>query len=117
MRSTRSIAQAKRWSEAIRPTLSRVSFSTRLPRSATFRAMLRAKNYSRRSSPVSVLGNSNRAANAVSMVDVLSRNWWTFMIRGIAAVIFGILALAMPGIALVVLVLLFGAYALVDGVF
>ena len=51
------------------------------------------------------------------MVDVLSRNWWTFLIRGIAAVIFGILALAMPGIALVVLVLLFGAYALVDGVF
>lgn len=39
------------------------------------------------------------------------------MIRGIAAVIFGILALAMPGIALVVLVLLFGAYAFVDGVF
>ena len=51
------------------------------------------------------------------MVDVLSRNWWTFLIRGIAAVIFGILALAMPGIALVVLVLLFGAYALVDGIF
>ena len=51
------------------------------------------------------------------MVDVLSRNWWTFLIRGIAAVIFGLLALAMPGIALVVLVLLFGAYAFVDGVF
>ena len=37
--------------------------------------------------------------------------------RGIAAVIFGIVALAMPGIALMVLVFLFGAYALVDGVF
>lgn len=37
--------------------------------------------------------------------------------RGIAAVIFGIVALAMPGIALLVLVFLFGAYALVDGVF
>ncbi len=51
------------------------------------------------------------------MLDVLSRNWWTFAVRGVAAVIFGILALAMPGIALVVLVFLFGAYALVDGVF
>jgi uncharacterized membrane protein HdeD (DUF308 family) len=51
------------------------------------------------------------------MLDVLSRNWWTFAIRGLAAVIFGVLALAMPGIALVVLVFLFGAYALVDGVF
>lgn len=51
------------------------------------------------------------------MLDVLSRNWWTFAVRGIAAVIFGIVALAMPGIALLVLVFLFGAYALVDGVF
>ena len=51
------------------------------------------------------------------MLDVLSRNWWTFLIRGIAAVLFGIIALAMPGIALYVLVILFGAYALVDGVF
>jgi len=51
------------------------------------------------------------------MLDVLSRNWWTFAVRGIAAVLFGIVALAMPGIALVVLVFLFGAYALVDGVF
>jgi uncharacterized membrane protein HdeD (DUF308 family) len=51
------------------------------------------------------------------MLDVLSRNWWTFAIRGIASVIFGILALAVPGIALFVLVFLFGAYALVDGVF
>jgi uncharacterized membrane protein HdeD (DUF308 family) len=51
------------------------------------------------------------------MLDVLSRNWWAFAIRGVAAVLFGILALAIPGIALVVLVLLFGAYAFVDGVF
>ena len=51
------------------------------------------------------------------MLDVLSRNWWTFAVRGVAAVIFGVLALAMPGIALVVLVFLFGAYAFVDGVF
>jgi len=44
------------------------------------------------------------------MLDVLERNWWTFAVRGIAAVIFGVLALAMPGIAL-------GAYCLADGVF
>lgn len=51
------------------------------------------------------------------MLDVLSRNWWAFAIRGVAAVLFGILALAIPGIALYVLVILFGAYALVDGIF
>jgi uncharacterized membrane protein HdeD (DUF308 family) len=51
------------------------------------------------------------------MLDVLSRNWWALAIRGVAAVLFGIIALAIPGIALYVLVILFGAYALVDGVF
>lgn len=48
---------------------------------------------------------------------VLARNWWALAIRGIAAIIFGILAFIWPGSALVVLVLLFGAYALVDGIF
>ena len=36
--------------------------------------------------------------------------------RGAAAVIFGLLALVLPGVTLTVLVLVFGAYALVDGV-
>jgi uncharacterized membrane protein HdeD (DUF308 family) len=40
-----------------------------------------------------------------------------FAIRGVVAVIFGVLALIWPGQALLALVLLFGAYALVDGIF
>ena len=51
------------------------------------------------------------------MVHVLARNWWALLIRGIAAVIFGILAFLWPGITLVVIGILFGAYAFVDGVF
>lgn len=47
----------------------------------------------------------------------LARNWWAILIRGIAAVIFGIIALLLPAQALIVLALLFGAYLLVDGVF
>jgi uncharacterized membrane protein HdeD (DUF308 family) len=51
------------------------------------------------------------------MVNVLARNWWALLIRGIAAVIFGILAFTMPGATLLVIGILFGAYAFVDGVF
>jgi uncharacterized membrane protein HdeD (DUF308 family) len=47
----------------------------------------------------------------------LARNWWAILIRGIAAVIFGVIAFLLPAQALSVLVLLFGAYLLVDGVF
>jgi uncharacterized membrane protein HdeD (DUF308 family) len=47
---------------------------------------------------------------------VAARHWWAFGLRGLAAVLFGILAFAMPGMTLAVLVLLWGAYALVDGV-
>lgn len=51
------------------------------------------------------------------MLDVLARNWWAFAIRGIAALIFGIFALLDPGIALFALIVVFGAYAFVDGIF
>ncbi|HET7027339.1 MAG TPA: HdeD family acid-resistance protein [Candidatus Limnocylindrales bacterium] len=49
------------------------------------------------------------------MLDLVTRNWWLFAIRGIAAIIFGVLAFLWPGPTVVVLVALFGAYALVDG--
>ena len=51
------------------------------------------------------------------MTIVLVSKWWALALRGVAAIIFGVLAFAMPGITLTALVLLFGAYALVDGVF
>ena len=50
------------------------------------------------------------------MLSLVSRDWWVYAIRGIAAILFGILALVWPGPTLAVLVLLFGAYAFVDGV-
>jgi uncharacterized membrane protein HdeD (DUF308 family) len=51
-----------------------------------------------------------------SLLHSLSDHWWLFLIRGIAAIIFGILAFAWPGVTLVLLVLFFGAFALVDGI-
>ena len=47
----------------------------------------------------------------------LAKNWWALALRGVAAIVFGILAFAWPGITIVSLVILYGAYALVDGVF
>jgi uncharacterized membrane protein HdeD (DUF308 family) len=44
-------------------------------------------------------------------------HWWALAIRGAIAIIFGLAALLRPDIALDALILLFGAYALVDGVF
>jgi uncharacterized membrane protein HdeD (DUF308 family) len=41
--------------------------------------------------------------------------WWTIALRGIAAILFGILALIAPGAAFMSLVVLFGVYALIDG--
>jgi uncharacterized membrane protein HdeD (DUF308 family) len=51
------------------------------------------------------------------MLKDISRYWWAVALRGLAAVLFGIAALVWPAITLQVLVLLFGAYALVDGIF
>jgi uncharacterized membrane protein HdeD (DUF308 family) len=51
------------------------------------------------------------------MVIVLARNWWALALRGFLAVLFGIMAFALPGITLGALVLLYGAYALIDGIF
>jgi uncharacterized membrane protein HdeD (DUF308 family) len=51
------------------------------------------------------------------MLNILARNWWALAVRGLVAVIFGLLTISLPTITLVTLVLLFGAYALVDGIF
>jgi uncharacterized membrane protein HdeD (DUF308 family) len=48
---------------------------------------------------------------------MLVGNWWVFVLRGIFAIIFGVLTFLWPGMALLTLVLLFSAYSIADGVF
>ncbi|MDN3238342.1 HdeD family acid-resistance protein [Glycomyces tritici] len=50
------------------------------------------------------------------MIELLARNWAWVLVRGIFTIIFGAMAVFWPGITLYVLVILFGAYAIVDGV-
>jgi uncharacterized membrane protein HdeD (DUF308 family) len=54
--------------------------------------------------------------NAITSTQVSRHYWWLMAIRGLLAVLFGLAALVWPGLTLFVLVILFGAYALVDGV-
>jgi uncharacterized membrane protein HdeD (DUF308 family) len=51
------------------------------------------------------------------MLEKIARNWWMYAVRGVVAILFGILALIWPKETILALVLLFGAYALLDGVF
>src|SRR6478736_241332 len=51
------------------------------------------------------------------LIETLKRHWWVPVLRGIAAVVFGVMAFVYPGLTVAVLVLLFGAWVLVDGIF
>ena len=48
---------------------------------------------------------------------LLARNWWAFLLRGILALVFGLIAVFMPVTAFLSLVLVFGAFAFIDGIF
>lgn len=49
------------------------------------------------------------------LLDAFAKNWWVLLIRGILAVLFAVMAFTLPGLTLVTLVLLYGVYALADG--
>ncbi len=49
------------------------------------------------------------------MLSEYASKWWVLALRGLVAVLFGVAAIIWPAMALAVLVLLFGAFALADG--
>jgi uncharacterized membrane protein HdeD (DUF308 family) len=56
------------------------------------------------------------ALTGPGLLRSLADNWWLLLLRGIAAVAFGVLAFFWPGLTLITLTWLWGAYALTDGV-
>jgi uncharacterized membrane protein HdeD (DUF308 family) len=51
------------------------------------------------------------------MASNLSQSWWLLLLRGIAAIVFGLLIWFQPGISLAAMVLVFGVYVFIDGIF
>jgi uncharacterized membrane protein HdeD (DUF308 family) len=51
------------------------------------------------------------------MIEMLARRWWLVLIRGMAAVLFGVLCFARPFASLAALVIVYGCWAIVDGAF
>ncbi|MCK8787861.1 DUF308 domain-containing protein [Roseomonas sp. NAR14] len=51
------------------------------------------------------------------MSALLAQNWWAVALRGVCGIVFGLIALVLPGAAMLSLALFFAAYLLVDGSF
>ena len=63
------------------------------------------------------MSSSNAAPSLEGFVkSALHRSWWLLLLRGIAAVAFGVLTFVWPQISLLTLIMVYGVYALIDGV-
>ncbi len=64
------------------------------------------------------MSSSNTAAPSLEgfVKSALHRSWWLLLLRGIAAVAFGVLTFVWPQISLLTLIMVYGVYALIDGV-
>ncbi|MGC1357912.1 MAG: HdeD family acid-resistance protein [Xanthobacteraceae bacterium] len=62
------------------------------------------------------LGDAASPAHEL-MISVLAQNWWAIGIRGVLGILFGLIALFLPGATMLSLVIVFATYAFVDGVF
>ena len=64
-----------------------------------------------------ITARANEDSAEQNIAQLLAQNWWAFAIRGVLGVIFGLIAIFQPGVTMLSLVLVFSAYAFVDGIF
>src|SRR5215211_7936118 len=65
----------------------------------------------------SAQSSANLNDRSHEMSRLLAQNWWAIALRGVFAILFGLIALLVPGATILSLVLFFSAYMLVDGIF
>src|SRR6202051_5124623 len=63
------------------------------------------------------MAGTNLAPQDDRMISRLAQNWWAIALRGVLGILFGLVALFLPGVTMLSLVLIFAAYAFVDGIF
>jgi uncharacterized membrane protein HdeD (DUF308 family) len=66
---------------------------------------------------MAVSSEMGRGPLASALLPPLARHWWIFLVRGLVAIAFGLLALFYPEATLVTFILFYGIFAFVDGVF
>ena len=64
-----------------------------------------------------ITARANEYPAEQDITQLLAQNWWAFAIRGVLGIIFGLIAIFQPGVTMLSLVLVFSAYAFVDGTF
>lgn len=62
------------------------------------------------------MSSSPDARTDLRLLEGLAENWWLMLLRGVAAVVFGVLTFGWPSASILVLAIVWGGYALVDGV-
>ena len=75
-----------------------------------------AEDVDRRADDIVTLLAGGAAAVTLAPVSALAAHWWLFAVRGVLAIIFGVLTLVQPVAALAALVLVFGVWAIIDGI-
>lgn len=50
------------------------------------------------------------------LLRIMAASWWLLLLRGLAGIVFGILALLWPGLTVMALLIVFGVYAILDGI-